>query len=128
MGGWAWVGVVPVLKYRFLAWACGVLCFFFFFLPPHFSVLSVSYAFLYLSSSRPSCRAPCVAPLRSVHRAEMATGQPLLPGASEADQLVKIFKLLGTPNVAFWPGLAALPEYKVWRACGRVCGGVLMWM
>jgi serine/threonine protein kinase len=47
---------------------------------------------------------------------EMATGQPLLPGASEADQLVKIFKMLGTPNVAFWPGLAALPEYKVcWR-------------
>jgi cyclin-dependent kinase len=49
----------------------------------------------------------------SLNASEMATGQPLLPGASEADQLLKIFKLLGTPNVQQWPGLAALPEFKV---------------
>ena len=44
--------------------------------------------------------------------AEMASGQPLLPGGSESDQLLRIFKLLGTPNVQSWPGLAQLPDYK----------------
>ena len=44
--------------------------------------------------------------------AEMVNGQPLLPGASESDQLAKIFKLLGTPSVASWPGMSQLPEYK----------------
>lgn len=44
--------------------------------------------------------------------AEMASGQPLLPGASESDQLMKIFKMFGTPNIQQWPGLAQLPEFK----------------
>eukprot|EP00455_Lapot_gusevi_P054488 TRINITY_DN8743_c0_g1_i4.p1 TRINITY_DN8743_c0_g1~~TRINITY_DN8743_c0_g1_i4.p1 ORF type:complete len:303 (-),score=67.66 TRINITY_DN8743_c0_g1_i4:72-980(-) len=44
--------------------------------------------------------------------AEMATGQPLLPGASESDQLLKIFKMFGTPTVQSWPGMASLPDYK----------------
>lgn len=44
--------------------------------------------------------------------AEMASGQPLLPGGSESDQLLRIFKLFGTPTVQSWPGLAQLPDYK----------------
>ncbi len=48
--------------------------------------------------------------------AEMVNGRPLFPGSSEADQLMKIFKTLGTPNKKAWPGLAELPEYKVTTA------------
>lgn len=44
--------------------------------------------------------------------AEMASGRPLFPGASEADQLVKIFKVLGTPSKKEWAGIQDLPEYK----------------
>lgn len=44
--------------------------------------------------------------------AEMSTGRPLFCGASEADQLVKIFKVLGTPTKEEWPGVVNLPEYK----------------
>jgi serine/threonine protein kinase len=42
----------------------------------------------------------------------MINGRPLFPGASEQDQLNKIFKVLGTPTLAQWPGMASLPEYK----------------
>jgi cyclin-dependent kinase len=44
--------------------------------------------------------------------AEMATGRPLFPGVSERDQLMKIFHLLGTPNISEWPEMEQLPEYK----------------
>jgi len=44
--------------------------------------------------------------------AEMVNGRPLFPGISENDQLMKIFKLLGTPSTKTWPGLQELPEYK----------------
>jgi cyclin-dependent kinase len=44
--------------------------------------------------------------------AEMVNGRPLFPGSSESDQLMKIFKTLGTPNKKAWPGVAELPEYK----------------
>jgi len=44
--------------------------------------------------------------------AEMATGRPLFPGTSAPDQLVRIFKILGTPNDKMWPGIVELPEYK----------------
>ena len=44
--------------------------------------------------------------------AEMVNGQPLLPGASEADQLQKIFKMFGTPNSAEWKGVKELPDWK----------------
>jgi len=44
--------------------------------------------------------------------AEMVNGRPLFPGSSESDQLMKIFKVLGTPNIEEWPGMAELPEYK----------------
>jgi cyclin-dependent kinase len=43
---------------------------------------------------------------------EMITGRPLFPGSSEQDQLVRIFKLLGTPSPESWPGVTELQEYK----------------
>ncbi|ETV85967.1 CMGC/CDK protein kinase [Aphanomyces astaci] len=44
--------------------------------------------------------------------AEMANGGPLFAGTSEADQLDRIFRLLGTPTLDIYPGLVDLPEYK----------------
>jgi len=44
--------------------------------------------------------------------AEMSNGRPLIAGASEADQLDRIFRLLGTPQVTDYPGLVELPEYN----------------
>ncbi|CAM0137970.1 unnamed protein product [Umbelopsis sp. WA50703] len=44
--------------------------------------------------------------------AEMASGRPLFPGSSIQDQLVRIFKVLGTPTEETWPGVSRLPEYK----------------
>jgi len=44
--------------------------------------------------------------------AEMITGRPLFPGTSDKDQLLKIFVLLGTPNIKTWPNLNKLPLYK----------------
>lgn len=35
---------------------------------------------------------------------EMLNGLPLFPGDSEIDELYKIFKVLGTPSDAMWPG------------------------
>mmetsp|Transcript_365 Transcript_365/g.609 ORF Transcript_365/g.609 Transcript_365/m.609 type:complete len:311 (-) Transcript_365:40-972(-) len=43
--------------------------------------------------------------------AEMANGRPLIAGTSEADQLDRIFRLLGTPMVEEYPGIVDLPEY-----------------
>ena len=43
--------------------------------------------------------------------AEMCTGRPLFCGNSDSDQLLKIFKVLGTPSAVDWPGLTDLPEY-----------------
>lgn len=44
--------------------------------------------------------------------AEMANGRPLVAGTSEEDQLDRIFRLLGTPNVQDFPGIVELPEYS----------------
>jgi len=45
--------------------------------------------------------------------AEMAMqGAPLFPGDSEIDQIFKIFRILGTPDEANWPGVKSLPDYK----------------
>ncbi|KAI9476151.1 MAG: kinase-like domain-containing protein [Benjaminiella poitrasii] len=44
--------------------------------------------------------------------AEMASGRPLFPGSSIADQLQRIFKALGTPTEDIWPKVSQLPEYK----------------
>ncbi|KAL2912189.1 cyclin-dependent kinase 5 [Polyrhizophydium stewartii] len=44
--------------------------------------------------------------------AEMASGVPLFPGSSIRDQLMRIFRLLGTPDEKSWPRVVELPEYK----------------
>jgi cyclin-dependent kinase len=43
---------------------------------------------------------------------EMATGRPLFPGSGDQDQLMRIFKILGTPNPAIWPSIVETPAYK----------------
>ncbi|KAM7253231.1 hypothetical protein ACFE04_025849 [Oxalis oulophora] len=50
--------------------------------------------------------------------AELITTQPLFPGDSELQQLLHIFRLLGTPNEKVWPGLNELKdwhEYPQWK-------------
>ncbi|CAH0041603.1 unnamed protein product [Clonostachys solani] len=44
--------------------------------------------------------------------AEMYTGRPLFPGTTNEDQIVKIFRIMGTPTERTWPGITQLPEYK----------------
>lgn len=44
--------------------------------------------------------------------AEMYSGKPLYPGKTNEDQLLRIFKLLGTPTESTWPQVVELPEYK----------------
>jgi len=44
--------------------------------------------------------------------AEMASGRPLFPGSGTQDQLMKIFRIMGTPTPALWPSVVELPEYK----------------
>ncbi|XP_068833484.1 cyclin-dependent kinase 3 isoform X4 [Capricornis sumatraensis] len=44
--------------------------------------------------------------------AEMVTRRALFPGDSEIDQLFRIFRTLGTPSEAMWPGVTQLPDYK----------------
>jgi len=40
-------------------------------------------------------------------------GVPLFPGNDVEDQLKRIFKLLGTPTEATWPGVSKLPDFKI---------------
>lgn len=44
--------------------------------------------------------------------AELACRRPLFPGDSEIDELFKIFRQLGTPTEAVWPGVGNLPDYQ----------------
>jgi serine/threonine protein kinase len=44
--------------------------------------------------------------------AEIVTKKPLFPGRNENDQLLKIFKIRGTPSADEWNGITELPEYK----------------
>lgn len=44
--------------------------------------------------------------------AEMYTGRPLFPGANNEDQLLKIFRLMGTPNEQTWPKVTQYHEWK----------------
>eukprot|EP00815_Leptocylindrus_aporus_P001167 CAMPEP_0116054830 /NCGR_PEP_ID=MMETSP0322-20121206/3047_1 /TAXON_ID=163516 /ORGANISM="Leptocylindrus danicus var. apora, Strain B651" /LENGTH=306 /DNA_ID=CAMNT_0003538321 /DNA_START=62 /DNA_END=979 /DNA_ORIENTATION=+ len=44
--------------------------------------------------------------------AEMANGRPLITGTSENDQLDRIFRTFGTPNVAEYPSIIDLPDYS----------------
>lgn len=49
--------------------------------------------------------------------AELVTTQPLFAGDSELQQLLHIFRLLGTPNEQMWPGVSKLAnwhEYPQW--------------
>ncbi|XP_078443362.1 cyclin-dependent kinase B2-1-like [Wolffia australiana] len=49
--------------------------------------------------------------------AELATSEALFTGDSELQQLLHIFRLLGTPNEETWPGVSKLPnwhEYPQW--------------
>ena len=43
--------------------------------------------------------------------AEMYTGRPLFPGTTNDDQLIKIFRIMGTPNDTTWPGVSQYQEY-----------------
>lgn len=50
--------------------------------------------------------------------AELARKQPLFPGDSELQQLLHIFKLLGTPSEQVWPGVSNLRdwhEFPQWK-------------
>ncbi|SPQ22885.1 8a495e0f-42cb-487f-89e3-38ac7db9bf17 [Thermothielavioides terrestris] len=44
--------------------------------------------------------------------AEMFSGRPLFPGTTNEDQIVRIFRIMGTPTERTWPGLSQFPEYK----------------
>lgn len=44
--------------------------------------------------------------------AEMSNMKPLFPGQKEEDELHKIFKVVGTPTPAVWPGVEDLPQWK----------------
>jgi len=44
--------------------------------------------------------------------AEMCTRKPLFPGDSEIDEIFKIFRVLGTPTEADWPGVTSFPDFK----------------
>eukprot|EP01125_Pyxidicula_operculata_P005902 TRINITY_DN2063_c0_g1_i1.p1 TRINITY_DN2063_c0_g1~~TRINITY_DN2063_c0_g1_i1.p1 ORF type:complete len:129 (-),score=25.01 TRINITY_DN2063_c0_g1_i1:211-597(-) len=44
--------------------------------------------------------------------AEMKNGKPLFCGRSPADQLVKIFRALGTPTPEIFPKIVDLPEWR----------------
>ncbi|KAL9239352.1 hypothetical protein vseg_013685 [Gypsophila vaccaria] len=45
--------------------------------------------------------------------AELLTSKPLFDGKTEAEQLNKIFKMLGTPNANVWPNYSKLPGSKL---------------
>ncbi|GAA83486.1 serine/threonine-protein kinase Pef1 [Aspergillus luchuensis IFO 4308] len=44
--------------------------------------------------------------------AEMYTGSALFAGTTNAEQLLKIFDIMGTPTELTWPGVSQLPEYR----------------
>lgn len=43
--------------------------------------------------------------------AELLLRRPWFPGASDIDQLGKVYQVLGTPTQEQWPSAAALPHY-----------------
>jgi negative regulator of PHO system len=44
--------------------------------------------------------------------AEMLTGKALFPGKNNDDQLLRIFKIMGTPTEETWPRVSEYPEFK----------------
>jgi serine/threonine protein kinase len=55
--------------------------------------------------------------------AEMSNGRPLFPGSNPSDELLRIFKLMGTPDPEQWPAVKDLPE---WTVCGGSSSSVLL--
>lgn len=51
--------------------------------------------------------------------AEMATKRPLFHGDSEIDQLLRIFRTMGTPSEETWPGVTSLKAYKPTFPCWK---------
>ncbi|KAL5053479.1 hypothetical protein RYX36_034161 [Vicia faba] len=43
---------------------------------------------------------------------ELLHGKSIFPGKDEPEQLIKIFKLCGTPNEVNWPGVQETPWYN----------------
>ncbi|XP_026758093.2 cyclin-dependent kinase 11B [Galleria mellonella] len=56
--------------------------------------------------------------------AEFVSMNPLFPGKSEIDQLNRIFKDLGTPSEALWPGYSELPAVQKMTFAEHPPGGV----
>ena len=56
---------------------------------------------------------PCYARSVGCIFAELLLRRPLLMGSGEIDQIDKICKLLGSPTVEQWPGLADMPDGKL---------------
>ncbi|XP_032828302.2 cyclin-dependent kinase 17-like isoform X4 [Petromyzon marinus] len=46
---------------------------------------------------------------------EMAAGRPLFPGSTVEDELLLIFRMLGTPSEDTWPAILAHEEYKAYK-------------
>ncbi|XP_038142221.1 cyclin-dependent kinase 16-like isoform X4 [Cyprinodon tularosa] len=46
---------------------------------------------------------------------EMITGRPLFPGSTVEDELHLIFRILGTPTEATWPGITTSEEFKTYN-------------
>ncbi len=44
--------------------------------------------------------------------AELACKRALWPGDSEIDMLMRIFRILGTPNDTMWPGITSMPANR----------------
>ena len=49
----------------------------------------------------------------------MLTRKPLFIGNGEADQLVKIYALMGQPTEEKWPGVSSLPNFNRVSLQGR---------
>ncbi|XP_049867309.1 cyclin-dependent kinase 11B isoform X2 [Pectinophora gossypiella] len=56
--------------------------------------------------------------------AEFISMHPLFPGKSEVDQLNRIFKDLGTPSEAVWPGYSELPAVQKMTFAEHPAGGL----
>ncbi|XP_061430434.1 cyclin-dependent kinase 16-like isoform X2 [Lethenteron reissneri] len=46
---------------------------------------------------------------------EMAAGRPLFPGSTVEDELLLIFRMLGTPSEETWPAILSHEEYKAYK-------------
>jgi len=42
---------------------------------------------------------------------EMVSGRPMFPGSTAENELILIFKMLGTPNDSTWPGIFSNPDF-----------------